>query len=159
MQGGMRPGKSWGYVILTVRVGLGLWFFVFGLDKVFRVGIGKFSRQVASFEILKDPWNLPVAYVVPWFEIVVGLCLVTGWLARGASRGALGLTLVFIFVSGQAWILGLEADCGCFGKWFTLDHGPKMVLLVVQLVLLVVVVATESQMNRKIFGGSQMRLP
>lgn len=146
------------YAILTVRVVLGLWFFAFGLSKVVE-GIPAFSRQVASFEILKDPWNMPVAYVVPWFEILVGLCLMSGWLARGASRGALGLTLLFVFVSGQAWVLGLEADCGCFGKWFTLDHGPKMALLMVQLAVVVLVIATESHVKRTIFGGSQMRLP
>ncbi|MEP4079129.1 DoxX family protein [Haloferula sp.] len=155
----MTPRSSWDYAILTVRVGLGLWFLVFGLDKVFRVGIPAFSRQVASFGILKDPWNLPVAYVVPWFEIIVGLCLITGWLARGASRGAVGLTLMFIFVSGQAWILGLDPDCGCFGKWFTVGHGAKMVLLAVQLATSVLLLATESHMNRKIFSGSQMQLP
>lgn len=154
----MTPKSPWDYAILTVRVGLGLWFFIFGLSKVIE-GIPKFSRQVASFEILKDPWNLPVAYVVPWFEILVGLGLITGWLSRGASRGALGLTLLFIFVSGQAWVLGLSADCGCFGKWLTLDHGPKMVLLIAQLVAVALVIATESRVNRKIFGGSQMRLP
>jgi uncharacterized membrane protein YphA (DoxX/SURF4 family) len=154
----MNPKSSWDYVTIALRVGLGLWFFVFGLSKVVE-GIPAFSRQVASFQILKDPWNMPVAYVIPWFEIIVGLCLISSWLARGASRGALGLTLLFIFVSGQAWVLGLNADCGCFGDWFTLDHGPKMVLLIVQLAVVVLVIATESQTNRKIFGGSQMRLP
>ena len=156
----MAPKSTWDYAILSVRVGLGFWFLVLGFFKVLQSGgIAAFSRQVASFEILKDPWNLPVAYFVPWFEIVMGLCLITGWLARGASRGAAGLTLLFMFVSGQAWILGIEADCGCFGKLFTLDHGPKMALLVGQLLLVAFVLATESQANRKIFRGSQMRLP
>lgn len=154
----MTPKTPWDYAILTVRVGLGLWFLVFGLSKVVE-GIPAFSRQVASFRILMDPWNLPVAYIVPWFEIIVGVSLITGWLARGASRGALGLTLLFIFVSGQAWVLGLDADCGCFGSWFTLGHGPKMALLLVQLAAVVMVIATESHMKRRIFGGSQMRLP
>lgn len=156
----MTPKSPWDYTILTVRVGLGFWFLVFGALKVFQGGgIPAFSRQVAGFEILKDPWNLPVAYLVPWFEIVVGFCLITGWLARGASRGAAVLTFMFIFVSGQAWIRGLDADCGCFGKLFTLDHASKMALLVVQLLAVVLLVATESRVNRKIFRGSQMRLP
>jgi uncharacterized membrane protein YphA (DoxX/SURF4 family) len=154
----MTPKTPWDYAILTIRVGLGLWFLILGISKV-AVGIPKFSRQVASFEILKDPWNLPVAYVVPWFEIVVGLCMITGWLGRGASRGAMGLTLLFIFVSGQAWVLGIAADCGCFGGVFTLGHGSKMLLLVIQLAMVVLVIATESRMKRTIFGGSQMRLP
>lgn len=156
----MTPKSPWDYTILTVRVGLGFWFLVFGALKVVQGGgIPAFSRQVAKFEILMDPWNLPVAYFVPWFEVFVGLCLITGWLARGASRGAAALTFLFIFVSGQAWFRGLEADCGCFGKLFTLDHGAKMALLMVQLAAVVFVVATESRANRNIFRGSQMRLP
>lgn len=156
----MTPKSPWDYAILTVRVGLGFWFLVFGGMKVFQGGgIPAFSRQVAKFEILKDPWNLPVAYLVPWFEIVVGLCLITGWLARGASRGAAALTFLFIFVSGQAWYRGLDADCGCFGKLFTLDHESKMALLVGQLVLVAFLLAMESRVTRSIFRGSQMRLP
>lgn len=146
------------YAILTVRVGLGLWFLMLGGMKVV-VGAAKFSRQVASFQILRDPWNLPVAYFVPWLEIVVGICLIAGWLARGASRAALGLTLLFVFVSGQAWVLGLEADCGCFGGLFSLGHAQKMLLLVFQLAAVVAVIATESRVRKSIFGGSQMRLP
>jgi uncharacterized membrane protein YphA (DoxX/SURF4 family) len=147
------------FTILAARMALGLWFLVLGVLKVYG-GIPEFSRNVASYRILQDPWNMPVAYLVPWLEIVAGLGLVSGWLNRGASRIALVLTLVFIFVSGQAWILGLSGDCGCFGGWFTLNHFQKMLLLIVQLGVVAFVIATEGRQKRGgVFRTSQMRLP
>jgi len=155
----MQPKTPIDYTILSARVSLGLWFFVLGGLKV-HGGIPAFSRNVESYKVLQDPWNMPVAYLVPWLEIVAGLCLMTGWLLRGASRIALGLTLVFIFVSGQAWVLDLSGDCGCFGGWFTLNHFQKMLLLVVQLGVVAFVIATESRQKRAgVFRTSQMRLP
>lgn len=155
----MQPKTAGDYVCLSVRTMVGLWFLLIGADKVFRVGGPAFSRQVAAFEILKDPWNLPIAYLVPWIEIVAGFCLMSGWLARGAVRTLIGLTLVFVFVSAQAWAFGLPPDCGCFGKWFVPTHAEKMALLAVQLGLLVTVLVTERRGARRVFGGSQLRLP
>ena len=84
----MQPKTPFDYTVLSTRVCLGVWFGLIGLDKMIRVGIEAFSRQVADFRLLLDPWNLPVAYVVVWLEVIVGLCLVTGWLQRGAVRAA-----------------------------------------------------------------------
>lgn len=154
----MSPKTPWDFSIITARVVLGLWLMMLGLDKVLRVGIPEFSRKVADYKILMDPWNLPAAYLVAWTEILAGLCLMSGFLSRGASRVALGLTFVFMAASAQAWALGLE-DCGCFGEWLKIGHPGKMVLLGVQLALLAFVIATESYASKRIFGGRRMRLP
>lgn len=154
----MQPKSSFDYTVLSARVVLGVWLLMIGLDKMIRIGIGSFSRQVAEFKILLDPWNLPVAYVVVWLEVIVGLCLVTGWLQRGAVRAAIGLTLLFLFVNGQAMALGFEPDCGCFGKFFTLGQPAKMALLAVQLAMLVFVMVSEGYRKKRLFGGSRMRL-
>jgi uncharacterized membrane protein YphA (DoxX/SURF4 family) len=154
----MQPKTPFDYTVLSLRVSLGVWFLLIGMDKMVRVGIEAFSRQVAEFLILQDPWNLPVAYVVVWIEVLSGLCLVTGWLRRGAVRAAVGLTLLFIFVNGQAMVLGFEPDCGCFGKFFELGQPAKMVLLAVQLSALVFVMISDGYRKKRLFGGSRMRL-
>lgn len=154
----MQPKTPFDYTVLSTRVCLGVWFGLIGLDKMIRVGIEAFSRQVADFRLLLDPWNLPVAYVVVWLEVIVGLCLVTGWLQRGAVRAAIGLTLMFIFVNGQAMALGFDPDCGCFGEFFKLGQPAKMALLAVQLGLLVFVMVSEGFRKKRLFGGSPMRL-
>lgn len=154
----MQPKTPFDYTVLSLRVGLGVWFLMIGLDKMLRIGLEPFSRQVSEFRILMDPWNLPVAYVVVWVEVIAGLCLVTGWLQRGAVRAAIGLSLIFLFVNGQAMVLGFEPDCGCFGEFFKLGQPAKMVLLVVQLAILVFVMISEGYQKKRLFGGARMRL-
>lgn len=154
----MQPKTPLDYTVLSFRVMLGAWFLLIGLEKIFRVGMGPFSRQVAEFRILLDPWNLLVAYVVVWLEVIAGLCLVTGWLRRGAVRAMIGITLLFIFVNGQTMVLGFEPDCGCFGKLFKLGQPAKMGLLVFQLAALVFVMLSEGLQKKRLFGGSRMRL-
>ena len=144
--------------MLTLRVGLGLWFLWVGADKAFRVGPVAFSAQVEDFRIFVDPWNLALAYLVPWVEIVGGIGLLTGWGLRGAVRLLGALTITFVFVNGQAWARGLAADCGCFGKLITLGHPAKMALVLVQLALLGVVMATEKR-GRRVFQAEKMKLP
>lgn len=150
-----------GHLILFLRIATGLWFLVLGLEKVLRVGAPAFARQVAELGILQDPWNLAVAYLVPWWEIVAGLGLIGGWGLRGAVRLLLLLNLAFLFVTLQAWARGLEADCGCFGSLFTLGHGGKLTVVLVQMALLGVVLLTERGDGRRVFrvGGAKMRLP
>lgn len=155
----MQPKSPAEYTVLSLRVVVGVWFFLLGAEKIFRVGVVPFSRQVAEFRILMDPWNLMVAYGVVWLEFVAGLCLITGWLRRGASRAVAGLTLLFLFANGQAMVRGFEPDCGCFGEMFELGQPAKMWLLVGQLALVAVVIVTERIGTRKVFAGSQLQLP
>jgi uncharacterized membrane protein YphA (DoxX/SURF4 family) len=146
------------YLAISLRVGLGLWFAAIGGDKLFRVGAPAFSRQVAEFGIFQDPWNLMVAYGVPWLELLSGLCLMAGFLHRGAVRVLIVLTLLFLFANGQALVRQLDPDCGCFGTWFELGLKAKLILLVVQLALLAYLMTVE-RVGRKVFRGTRMRLP
>jgi uncharacterized membrane protein YphA (DoxX/SURF4 family) len=155
----MRPKTRYEYTVLSVRVTLGVWFAGLGGMKAFVIGAPVFARQVAEFGILQDPWNLMVAYVVPWLEIVGGLCLAAGFLHRGAVRLMLALTLLFLFVNGQALVRGLDPDCGCFGTLFKPGLVGKLVLLGVQFLLLAFVMDSERRIGRKVFHGTRMRLP
>ena len=152
--------RSWSdYAWIGLRVSTGLWFAWLGAMKLFLHGPPAFSRQVAEFRILMDPWNLPVAYLVPWVELVAGLMLLAQWWPRGAVRVLGVLTLVFLFANAQALWLGFEPDCGCFGDAFKLGVVPKLWLIGAQLGVLVVLVAGESRARRGVFGGRRMRLP
>lgn len=155
----MQPKTPFQYTVLSIRVVLGVWFLGLGGGKIFAVGAQAFSRQVAEFGILQDPWNLMVAYLVPWVEMVAGLCLLAGFLHRGAVRALLALTVVFLFVNAQAMVRGLDPDCGCFGSWFELGLTAKMVLLGVQFLLLAFLMDAERRVGRKVFRGTRMRLP
>lgn len=155
----MQSKTPFEYAILGLRVTLGVWFAAIGGDKLFRVGAPAFSRQVAEFGILQDPWNLMVAYMVPWLELLAGLCLIASFLHRGAVRVLLALTVLFLFVNAQAMARGMDPDCGCFGEWMELSLLSKIYLLVLQFVVLVYLMLVERKVGRKVFRGTRMRLP
>ena len=60
-----------------------------------------FSYQVA----------VACAVVVPYLEIVSGVCLVLGVLKSGSRLMAFGMLVVFVLLLAQAAIRGLDADC------------------------------------------------
>ncbi len=57
-----------------------------------------------------------VALVVPWLELLSGLCGDLGLLMDAALVAASGLSIVFVAVALQAALRGLSIQCGCFGS-------------------------------------------
>jgi len=66
----------------------------------------------------RQPWWgwHAVALWLPWLEVLVGLCLLTGLWRRAALRIAAGLLLFFTGLGVYAIVTGLDISCGCFGK-------------------------------------------
>lgn len=58
------------------------------------------------------PWiGLPVVWMLPWLELVCGLCLVLGYAVHEAATIAILLLVAFL---GYALTHDAERDCGCF---------------------------------------------
>lgn len=86
----------------------------------------------AAYTKLKDPWVLfamsidsygilPlrsvefVAKTLPWFEVALGVALISGFYRRITT--AIGTLLMLAFIVAMAWakMHGKQIDCGCFG--------------------------------------------
>ena len=79
-----------------------------------------FDRQgsilaVDAYDVVPDGLVRPIAAVLPWLEIGVGLLLVLGLFVRFAGLATVVLAAVFIAALSQAKARGLAIDCGCFG--------------------------------------------
>jgi uncharacterized membrane protein YphA (DoxX/SURF4 family) len=59
------------------------------------------------------PVNLMAVYM-PWMELLVGVCLVTGFKRRAAALWATGLLVMFSAALVLNGIRGLDVACGCF---------------------------------------------
>ncbi|BCU78805.1 DoxX family protein [Luteolibacter sp. LG18] len=121
----MPPNRPLPILALVLRVLLGVWFVYSGGEKVFGTGLTEFTRAVANYRIVHAPWDAVVAYTLPWFEIVAGLCLVLGVLRQGALLLVAGMTAVFAFGVGHAWREGLNIACGCRGSDAPMNYGAK----------------------------------
>ena len=55
-----------------------------------------------------------MAIALPWLEALCGLCLVIGYLSRGAILLVDMMMLVFIFALTMNIFRGIDVACGCF---------------------------------------------
>jgi uncharacterized membrane protein YphA (DoxX/SURF4 family) len=70
---------------------------------------------VSGYDALPAGLVEPVAIVLPWIELVLGLLLVLGLYTRVAGIGTAVLMSAFVAGMLQAKARGLSIDCGCFG--------------------------------------------
>lgn len=77
--------------------------------------LDKSQMAVRAYELLPIQLANFLGLVLPFFEVVIGLLLILGAATRVVA--ALGGFTMFIFIIAiaQAWVRGLNIDCGCFG--------------------------------------------
>ncbi len=118
----VRAVLSRGHASLAARLLLGTLFVWLGAAKA--LDPAGFLKLVRQFDLLAAPLALNlVGAVLPWSEIVLGLLLLAGRLARGAALAGLGLLVVFtgailaralaLHGAGAVAFCSLRFDCGC----------------------------------------------
>ncbi len=74
-----------------------------------------FAADISHYALLPDVLVNPLAVVLPWIEAVGALALLSGFAAEGAILLINALLVVFLGAMGQAFVRGLDINCGCFG--------------------------------------------
>src|SRR3954466_1320411 len=83
----------------------------------------EFAGSLNAFQILPENALEPVAHFLPWFELFIGVALISGIWQRWFSLIASLLLAFFFTVMVRSYAIGLQIDCGCFGPGEAL--GPK----------------------------------
>ncbi len=94
---------------------MGAWFVYAGGLKIFVVGLDRFVVDIENYRLVSGQLAVVVGYIIPWFEVVGGLCFMLGILRKGAWWVMFGLVLAFTISVGSAWLRGLDISCGCLG--------------------------------------------
>ena len=96
------------------------------------------------------PINLLAIYM-PWLELVIAVCLMTGFGRRPAALWASGLLVMFIVALGVNALRGINVACGCFSASAQDTHNAWLLvlrdlpMLAAALVLLLLPPSTRSQ--------------
>ena len=109
----MRPRTlfvAWRLTVRLVPAGLFLWA---GLAKALD-GQGSILA-VDAYDVVPLSLVRPLAAILPWVEIGVGVLLALGLFVRFAGIATAALAGLFIAALAQAKARGLQIDCGCFG--------------------------------------------
>ncbi len=107
--------KIWRWLLIVARLGLAVIFLWAGIAKVREPWL-QFAISIDEFKVVPDTWLEPIARILPWFEIALGVALIPGILGRWFSMLATGMLAWFLFIGIRAKVLGLAVDCGCFGS-------------------------------------------
>jgi putative oxidoreductase len=80
-----------------------------------KTSLAMFAMQVDSYQMLSWEHANFVAHTLPFFELLIGLWLISGvWLQIPSLLTTLMLG-GFLTAMIRAYVLGLEINCGCFG--------------------------------------------
>jgi hypothetical protein len=88
-----------------------------------------FLDTIYSYRIVPAIAGLWIAVVLPFLQLVLGICLLAGWWRRPAYLLASALFVTFVGVRFAALWRGLDIACGCFGSTNELKIGwPTLAL-------------------------------
>lgn len=116
--------------LLLSRLALGAIFIYAGYVKL-REPWELFAMNINGYQILPLSMAELAAHVIPWFEVALGVWLLTGFWLRASGTLASLILLTFIGLMGRAYLKGMQIDCGCFGSgdpisWKTLLRDGSM---------------------------------
>jgi uncharacterized membrane protein YphA (DoxX/SURF4 family) len=112
-------GRALDVIGTLARLGLAAVWLISGGIKA--ADSGQTYVAVRAYDVLPLGAVGPVAAVLPWLELALGLLLLVGLGVRAVA--AVSAVLLAVFVAGlvQAWVRGLAIDCGCFGGGGAVD--------------------------------------
>ena len=100
------------YVVLALRLLLGLTFFFASIDKISNPSA--FATAIANYRLTSGTFTLAVATVLPWIELLCGLAILSGPYLRGATLLLCVMLSAFTLAVITGLIRGLDISCGCF---------------------------------------------
>jgi hypothetical protein len=77
-------------------------------------GAGFFAVLLDAYGIIPDPLIMPVAMVLPALEVTAGAGLLFD--LRGSLSFITGLLVLFSVITSYGIGMGLDVECGCFGR-------------------------------------------
>jgi uncharacterized membrane protein YphA (DoxX/SURF4 family) len=101
-------------LLTAARIALGVVFTYAAFLKVSMSWL-TFASSIDAYQLLPDWAVTPLAQLLPWFELALGLLLVSGFAVRWTAPVVTLLLGGFFTAMVQAHMKGLDIDCGCFG--------------------------------------------
>jgi uncharacterized membrane protein YphA (DoxX/SURF4 family) len=106
--------KTRRWLVLILRVALAAVFIYAACSKLRQPWL-LFAMAIDAYGLLPQWAVMTLARALPWFELALGILLLTGFWLRQTATVASALLLVFFAVMLRSYTKGLQIDCACFG--------------------------------------------
>ena len=102
----------WEALAWLLRMVVGCMLIYASVDKILHPQ--DFASIVKDYRLLPEMLLHPAAIWLPWFELVLGVCLYTGFWRQGALFLATALLGAFWLALIVNYFRGINVGCGCF---------------------------------------------
>ncbi len=97
---------------LGIRLLVGVVFIYASLYKI--IDPGTFAKSIWYYHLVPGDLINLMAVILPWIELLCGLCLILGVFYHGAIVWVNVMTVTFLFALSTSIVRGIDIDCGCF---------------------------------------------
>ncbi len=104
----------WGALAWLLRMVVGCVLLYASADKILHPQ--DFAAIVKGYRLLPEALVNLTAIWLPWFELVLGVCLYAGLWRQGALLLATSLLAAFWLAIIVNYFRGIDVDCGCFSS-------------------------------------------
>ena len=118
----MKNGRFINTLMAIMRVGLGAFFLITGLQKI--TSMNETADFLTRSSILPAFFSMPLACIGIAMELVVAVCLLCKRSYRGATVWGIVMCSTFLLLYFQAWMRGLELSCNCLGSTHEITNYP-----------------------------------
>ncbi|MEE8478687.1 MAG: MauE/DoxX family redox-associated membrane protein [Candidatus Neomarinimicrobiota bacterium] len=98
-------------IVLMVRILVGGILIYASASKI--IDPGGFARAIDNYHIIPFGLENIMAIILPWLELIVGICLIIGVFIDGAAFLVIIMMVVFISAITFAIFNGYNIECGC----------------------------------------------
>lgn len=107
-----QSSRLYQWLFHVCRLLLGLVFVYASYDKILHPQA--FALAVFNYQVVPDVAVNLIALILPWLEMLLGLCLLLGVWLPGATITVNGLLVFFLGALVFNQVRGLDIHCGCF---------------------------------------------
>jgi len=100
-------------IVRILTMGFGFLLVYSSLDKIAHPIV--FAEMIENYQVVGKNLALWIAVCLPATELILGLLLILGFWTVSSLLMNAGLMTVFLILVSQAWIRGLDIECGCYG--------------------------------------------
>ena len=141
------------FILLLMRLILGGIFIYSGFSKL-TAPLENFITAIEGYQFLRPELVRPIAFFLPWLELIFGAFLLTGFLTRSSAVVLALFSAVFISLLTRSLILKLPiTECGCFGARISFTPHQALFLdsgLFLMAVCLIIVPSTIFSLDKRL---------